>query len=148
MRSMLRVFILAAFALAGLGCAKKTDEIADPTEVSVQVAQEMEKAFAEGREARSWLGTPGNVLFEMGNAEGREWTDRLYAAGATVVKICEADRIAENQTGEISATLGVGFPDSPAKRAELLKVFNQLEEATDNEPSKDMGQKFEMVSVD
>jgi hypothetical protein len=149
MRAMVRAALFTIFALFALsGCARKISDIPEPSEVSVQVSQEMEKAFAEGREARVWLATPGNVLFEMGNETGREWTEKLYAAGADVVKVCDADKIDEGSAGEISATLAIGIPGDSAKRKTLFVVLNELEEATDHETSKDVGQRFEMVNVD
>lgn len=139
---------LAALFFALNGCARKIDEIPDPNEVQVQVTAEMQSLFAEGREARAWLSNSGNVLFEMGNQAGREWTEKLYAAGASVVKVCDANAIEEGKTGEISAMLGVGYPDDPARRAALLKVVNELAAVTDNDEYRDIGQKFDILTVD
>lgn len=137
--------VLALFSWVALsGC--RSAETATASDSSSAAAEEA-TWFANGKEARQWLSTPGNVLFEMGNDTGRQWVERFYAAGATSVRICEADKI-DTGPAEISAMIGVGLPTDPNKRKQIWPLVNEFEDFTGHDRSTDNGQTHIVFSVD
>ncbi|HRF60319.1 MAG TPA: hypothetical protein PLH94_10470 [Fimbriimonadaceae bacterium] len=140
---MKRVLLMLVVVFAVFGCGVQGTEtiVAGPSKEDVA-------SFDTGKEARAWLATPGNGLFEMGNDEGRKWVDRFYAAGAPSVRICDPSKLTEESTGEIAATIGIEFPTGKAERERVLAVVNELEKLADYDLSKDTGQKFVLLNVD
>lgn len=137
------VILLLLILGVAVGCGVQGSET-----ITVRQADEGKQLFDRGQEARAWLATPGNSLFEMGNDEGKKWVEKFYAAGAPSVRICDASKLTEESKGEIAALIGIGFPTGKEERAQVLAAVNELEKLIDDDPSMDTGQTFVLLSVD
>ncbi len=110
-------------------------------EIDRWVAEEISSGTAE--EARDWLQTEGNVLFEGDPDAVQELIDGLYADGAQHVWFTGIESIAG---ARVSATLAVALPEDMGSRQAILR----REAAFWGEPdaAPDVGQRYLQFGLD
>ena len=97
-------------------------------------------------EAREWLDAakhPNHGVFEMGNDRARAMVAGFYERGAKQVSVLDASPLGN---AVITAMLAVELPDEPDKRTQCLAWETQYLEG--EEPTKDFGQKYLLITTD
>jgi DNA-directed RNA polymerase subunit RPC12/RpoP len=120
----------------------------DPKAAAAEGDREVERMLKEpgAAEAREWLDPakhPNHAVFEMGNDRARAMIDGFYQRGARRVSVLDASPLGN---AVVTNTIAVELPDEPAKRAECLAWEVQYLEGED--PSKDVGQKYLLITTD
>ncbi len=98
-------------------------------------------------EARAWLGEANKRrgFFKWGRQAPLQFVNELYARGAVMVTVAEID--SDPILGEVAGHLVVALPAEPEKRRAVLALINERF-ADDDEPRKDHGQKYEVLTPD
>ena len=97
-------------------------------------------------EAAEWLNAakhPSHGVFEMGNDRARAMVAGFYERGAKQVSVLDASPLGNTV---ITSMLAVELPDAPDKRAQCLAWEVQYLEG--EEPSKDFGQRYLLITTD
>jgi ribosomal protein S27E len=120
----------------------------DPKAAAVEGDREVAQMLKEpgAAEAREWLDpakNPNHAVFEMGNDRARAMIDGFYQRGARRVSVLDASPLGNTV---VTNMIAVELPDEPAKRAECLAWEVHYLEGED--PSKDVGQKYLLITTD
>jgi hypothetical protein len=96
-------------------------------------------------EAKAWLGEPNKRrgFFKWGREAPLKFVNDLYAKGAKKVTVAEIEN--DPDLGEVGTHLVVTLPDEPARRKAVLDLINE-QFADEDEPRKDHGQKYELLT--
>lgn len=121
---------------------------ADPKAVAQAMDRDVEESLKRAGtfEAREWLDAakhPNHSVFEMGNERAREMVNGFYERGAEAVYVLDPDTLGDVV---VAAEIAVKLPADAAKRKECLAWEVQFLEG--EEPTKDLGQKYLLISTD
>lgn len=125
-----------AVAVALLGCASSPT-----TQEEVEAPHDYAAEFAKGKEARAWMATGRNHMFEASDEVCNEVIAELYRLGAEEVRVTDGDKLDEDSSGEIAATLMAKLPSDAAKRKALFEYEKENSEFADE------SQKREFVEI-
>ena len=97
------------------------------------------------REAREWCRDSSSAGFEMSKDEMLELAEEFYAAGAEKVYVTGIERVGN---ANVAACLVVKLPSGGAARKAVLRAEAKLIHGDDEEPEKDVGQKYVLLGLD
>jgi hypothetical protein len=112
----MRNLLLALLVAMSIGACSAPNEDSD---ASASEASRMARDFETGKEARAWLATGRNHMFEASDQVCREVIEDLYRAGALEVRVIDGSKT-EDGSGEIASTLMAKLPGDAAKRKALF----------------------------
>ena len=90
-------------------------------------------------EARQWLRAPSHEVFKGNKQEILKLVDEFYAAGAVTVYVTGITTLGGT---EITDSVLLVLPKDTAARAKVIEVANRFWENIQNDPEKDVGQKY------
>jgi len=143
-------YSVVALLLAVSGCGKRdmaesssgTPTKSEPEVVDVAAldkAGDEELAGSNKAEARQWLKTPSHALFKGERQVVSKFVDDVYAAGAVTVYVTSIEALGGN---EVTETMLLVLPKDSAARARVFEIANRFGETIQNDPDKDVGQKY------
>jgi uncharacterized protein YceK len=126
--------VALALAILGLlvGCASVSVNSDTTTETT-----DYANSFAKGKEARAWMATGTNHMFEASDEVCKKTIEELYALGAVEVRVTDGDKLTDESKGETAATLMAKLPSDPAKRKALFDYEAQSTEDADKDQKRD-----------
>jgi hypothetical protein len=140
-----------AFSLAAPGCGKKEDAVGGGSMAVAEQKQEVIDVAAldkEGdedlaqpnkAEARQWLRGPSHGVFKGDQQSVIKFVDEFYGAGAVTVYVTGIETLGG---AEITQTMLLLLPKDSAARARVFEVANRFNRTIQNDPDKDVGQKY------
>ena len=132
------------------GCGKK-EEAGSSSGSSAESKPEMldvaaldkdgdeELAQPNKAEARQWLRAPSHAVFKGDKQAIMKFVDEFYAAGAVTVYVTGIETLGGT---EVTETMLLVLPKDTAARAKVIEVANRFAETIQNDPDKDVGQKY------
>jgi hypothetical protein len=142
--------LVVALLVVVSGCGKK-EAAPDSTAPSVESKPEvvdvaaLDKAGDEDladpkkAEARRWFKAPSHAIFKGDQQAVIKFVDDVYAAGAVTVYVTGIETLGGN---EVTETMLLVLPKDSAARARVIEVANRFGETIQNDPDKDVGQKY------
>jgi len=138
--------VILGFALVGCEARHTSDATAeeiDPVAMAKEMDKEAAKDLAESKiDAKQWLASDKHGTFEARKLDIVKFTNDCLAAGATGVWVSGPEQI---EGKELIDMLYIELPTDAAKRAKVFAVYNK---ANEEDPEKDLGQKFLVYSWD
>lgn len=150
------ILLMGILLIAAAGCASKDRNAGTPGgESSTSLQKELKDADNEvdkeiddgsAAEAKKWLSSELNGFWNESSISIKEIVQKYYDAGAPRVYVTG---IEEFQGKRISASIAVELPSDKAGREKVFKADESLAtELGDDEPIKDIGQKYIHRSFD
>lgn len=130
---MKRVFMACSLALLLFGCAPSGAGPSDTETETVDYAA----SFAKGQEARAWMSTGKNHMFEAPDEVCNKTIEDLYGLGAVEVRVTDASKLDDESPGETAATLTAKLPADAAKRKALFAYEAENTEDADKDQKRD-----------
>ena len=130
---MRRLWLPMILTLSLAGC--KSSEVQEGTQAEASTNYAAE--YSKGKEARAWIGSGTNHMFEASDETCKEVIEELYKLGATEVRVTDGDKLDESSQGEIAATLMAKLPADPAKRKALFEFEKENAEDADTNQKRD-----------
>ena len=142
--------LVVALLVTVSGCGKK-EAVGSSTAPSVESKPEvvdvaaLDKAGDEDladpkkAEARQWLKAPSHAVFKGDKQAVIKFVDEVYAAGAVTVYATGIETLGGN---EVTETMILVLPKDSTARAKVFEVANRFGETIQNDPDKDIGQKY------
>jgi hypothetical protein len=114
---------------------------------AVQTDRDAEKSLSEpgSFEARAWLAQPHHSTFKVSHDLAEQTVDDFYSAGATNVWVAGVENI---DISQVAAEIIVQIPTDPAARGRVFDVMREVDKNSDEEPTKDLGQMYFVISCD
>lgn len=119
--------------IALIGCSS---DFASSQEEGAAVA-DYSSVFDQGKEARAWMSTGSNHMFEASDVHCNSVIAELYKLGAVEVRVVDGDKMTEESAGEIAATLMAKLPADAAKRKALFDYEKELMEDVDKDQKRE-----------
>ena len=125
-------YSVLALLVAVSGCGK--NDVA-----ALDKAGDEDLASPNKAEARQWLSAPSHVVFRGEKQAVIKFVDEFYAAGVVMVYVTGIEKLGGT---EVTETLLLVLPKDSAVRARVFEVANRAKQAFQNNPDKDVGQKY------
>jgi len=135
------VAVVALVAVAVLSVSYKS--IADNKAVDEHGDKAMESK--NKAEAREWFKSPSHVLFKEDRKEVMKFVEDFYKAGSKKVMIVD---IESHDGKDFAGGLLVVLPKDQAARKKVFEVGGKADEAFQNDPTTDEGQKYLYYTFD
>lgn len=130
---MKRVVLASALVLVLFGCAPSGGGSSETVTETVDYAG----SFAKGQEARAWMATGKNHMFEAPDEVCNKTIEDLYGLGAVEVRVTDASKMEDGSPGETAATLTAKLPADPDKRKALFAYEAENTEDADKDQKRD-----------
>lgn len=132
--AMKRLLIACVLGAVIFGCSPAGT---GPSEADAAETVDYAGAFVKGQEARAWMSSGSNHMFEASDETCKKVIEELYGLGAVEVRVTDASKVSEESPGEIAATLMAKLPADPAKRQALFDYEKEAMADTDSDTKRD-----------
>ncbi len=117
--------------------AESKPEVVDVA--ALDKAGDEELAEPNKAEARQWLRAPSHAVFKGDKQAVIKFVDEVYTAGAVTVYVTGIETLGGS---EVTETMLLVLPKDSAARNKVFEVSNRFGETIQNDPEKDVGQRY------